>query len=448
VSGALAGDNAVPFAVPFRFMAVGALSLAGFWSALAFQPAWAVAPAAHPAVLALVHVLTLMFGAGVLMGALHQLVPVLLVAKLHAPSWGGVTWAAATAGGVLIVTGFALGSRPSFLAVGGGLALLATTVLLANLALTAAKATRIDTVAATVLAAAVALWLTMMLGLLIALSRLLPALAPAFAAVRPLHLTLGLLAAFGLAIAAAGHRLLAMFVLSHGAPLRWLRLMAGAVATAVIVSAAAAWLPAGVPRPWAGPAVTLAITVAALAAVADVRAILVRRMRKRPDVAVSTFLLGAALALAPVVLLLLGRPHDAVASTLLGPVSLAIAGMLVKIVGFLAWQHRYAPQVGRDPASAGGVPMLADMTVPLLGRLTAAGLTVGAFAVILARLAAAAPRYAPASATLTLVRSGALVGAIAAWSLAAHLGWIVFGRHRSSHAVSVRDFAGAETGTS
>jgi hypothetical protein len=371
------------------------------------------------------------------MGALHQLVPVLLVARLHAPSWGGLTWLLVSTGGLLVVAGFAAGSRPAWLAAGGTLALAGATLLLVNLGATARAARRIDTVAGTVLAAATALWATMALGLLIALSRLVPALAPAFAGVRPLHLTLGLLLAFGLAIVGAGHKLLAMFVLAHGVPLRWLRTAAVAAGLAVLASATAAWLPPELAaRPLAGASVaawlaglrTVAIATTLASAGLDVRAILARRMRRSFDVGVATYVLGMTLAVPVALLLAAGRPAEAATFALVGPIALAIAGMLVKIVGFLSWQHRYASRIGRDPGHAAAPPTLADMTVSWLARLTAAGLVVAATTLLATRLAATgAP---PEPALLAALRSGAGFGAVGAWALVAHLGWIAYGRHR------------------
>lgn len=425
---ALAGDNAVPFRVPARFLAVGALALAAFWTTLAVAPQWSLAHVQRPAVLALVHVFTLLFASSVLIGALHQLVPVLLVGRLHAPAWGGPTWLATTAGGAAVVTGFALGVRPAWLATGGLLALTGATLLLANLAATAWTVRRVDLPAAAVLASAAALWTTFAFGTLIALSRQLPALAPAFATVTPLHVTLGLVATFALAIAGAGHKLLAMFVLAHGVSPRWLRAALSAAFAAVAAAAAVAWLPAGLAVP-ARALVVASVAATALALALDVRAILTRRLRKRPDVYVATYLAGAGAFVPAAALLVLGRPEEAVMLALLGAVAPAIAGMQVKIASFLTWNHRYAGRVGREP---GGTPMLADMTVPALGRVTGVGLPFAATATVVARLMEGGATAAPGPWTLALARIGALAGALAAWCLAVHLAWIVFGRHRPS----------------
>ncbi|MCB9740745.1 MAG: hypothetical protein H6747_15885 [Deltaproteobacteria bacterium] len=318
----MAGDTAVPFGVPARFMAVGALGLAAFWTSVAATPRLALAHPSLPGVLSLVHVFTLLFGAAVLMGALHQLMPVLLIARLRGAAWGGVTWAAATAGGATIVAGFALGSRSAWLATGGSLVLVAATLLLASLVRTARAAPRIDAVAATVLAAAAALWGTVALGGLVAAGRLVPALGAALGPVTPLHLTLGLAGAFALAIAGAGHKLLAMFVLSHGASPRPLRWIGASVGAAVALAAAAAWLPAdwrtatvagADPATWATRGVTLALGAALAGLAVDVRAILARRVRRRPDPGVTTYLLGLAGLVPAWTLLALGRPADAVA---------------------------------------------------------------------------------------------------------------------------------------
>lgn len=446
--GAMGGDNAVPFSVPARFMAVGALSLAAFWTGLAVRPDLLLGHPALPGVLAVVHVFTLGFGASVLIGALHQLVPVLLITRLRAPAWGAATWATTCTGSLAIVAGFATGSRPAWLATGGTLVLIGATILLVNLVATVRRARRVDAVAATVLASAAALWGTVALGAAIALGRIFPWLAATLGPVRPLHLTLGLIGAFVLAIAGAGHKLLSMFVLSHGVSERPLRWLSGAVLAAVLLAAAAAWMPASwrsgtfagaTGTEWLAHGVTAALGVALAALIVDVRAILTRRMRKRTDVGVTTFLLGLLLFVPAWTLLAFGRTADAIALLLTGGLALAIGGMMVKIVGFLAWQHRYAPLVGRDPSGATTIPMLADMTVPALGWITA-GCLLGASLVLAGvRLAHGGPAVPPPPEILGLARLAAIVGAIGGWSLVAHLTWIVAGRHRPRSAQTRAD---------
>ncbi|MDZ7706804.1 MAG: hypothetical protein U5J97_02710 [Trueperaceae bacterium] len=439
MTGAMGGDNAVPFSVPARFMTVGALSLAAFWTGLALRPELLLAHPAVPGVLAIVHVFTLGFGASVLIGALHQLVPVLLITRLCAPGWGAATWATSSAGSLAIVIGFATGSRPAWLAIGGTLVLIGATILLVNLVATVRTARRVDAVAGAVLASAAALWGTVALGAAIALGRIVPWVAMALGPVRPLHLTLGLIGAFVLAIAGAGHKLLSMFVLSHGASDRPLRWVSGAVGAAVLLAAIGAWTPgswratsfAGAGgTDWLARGVTVALGVALAALIIDVRAILTRRMRKRTDVGVTTFLIGVLMFVPAWTLLAFGRPADAIALLLTGGLALAIGGMMVKIVGFLAWQHRYAPLVGRDPSRTTTIPMLADMTVPALGWITAGCLLAASLLLAGVRLAhgdAAAP---PPPELLGLARLAATVGSIGGWSLVAHLAWIVAGRHR------------------
>lgn len=290
---ALAGDDAVPFRVPARFLAVGAVALAAFWTPLAISRQWALAHVQRPGVLALTHVFTLPFTASVLIGALHQLVPVLLVGRLHAPGWGDATWVATTAGGVALVVGFALGARPAWLATGG-----------------------------------------------------LLALAGATARPLPIGDVAGLL-----------HVLL-----------------------------------------------TVALVTAAGGLALDVRAILCRRMRRRPDVYVTTFLAGVGVFLLAAVLVTVGRPEEAVILALLGALAPAIAGMQVKIAGFLVWNHRYAGRIGREP---GGTPMLTDMTVPVLGRATGAGLLVAAALTVTARLLEGGAAITPAPWPLGLARAAA-----------------------------------------
>ncbi|MDZ7801419.1 MAG: hypothetical protein U5K81_11595 [Trueperaceae bacterium] len=416
--------------VPLRFLLSGAVALAAFWTALVLRPSAAVGYAAAPDTLALVHVLTLGVGTLVLVGAMHQLVPVLLVTHLYAPGWGLATFLGLGVGSLAVVLGFALGSRPAWLAVGGTVAWLAVTLFVLNVGLTAARVARLDAPAVTLLVATAYLWLTFTLGTLLALARVWPALQAALGYATPVHLSFGLLGAFGLAIAGAGHKLLSMFTLAHGVRLGALWGVLGFTVAGTVLLVVVTWGPAvgfgggpGALTYAASWGARLAFLFGGACYALDVRRILRARIRRNPDVGVRGFLVGIAGFVPAAAAMLAGRIDVAVTLVLVGVVPLAIAGMLVKISTFLTWQHRYARWVGRSQTGR-GTPMLSDMIRPRLGWVTIMGLAAGSLLVALARLLDSE----------AVAGIAAVLGAVGAWALLAHVAWIVFAEHAPSGA--------------
>lgn len=408
-------DNAVPFWIPGRFLLTGGLALALAWTALALRPQLVLGFYGTPTALAVVHTFALGFAAMILVGAMHQLMPVLLVTRLYSTRLGTLTYLLLLAGAAAVVLGFALGYRAPLLAVGGGLTLAGLLLFGYNLLRTALKAARRDAVSVAMLLATSFLILTVILGLLIALGRIFPGITYALGYATPLHLALGLVGAFALAIAGAGHRLLAMFVLTHGVhPWRLTALLACTSAALVLLTLQA----------FAGLSLWLAalglFVVAALLYFLDVAVILNKRVRKAIDLPITTYLASLAFLVLAMVLMLLGLYPSAVFSLLVGFITLAIAGMLVKIASFLSWQHRYAAHVGERR-----VPMLKDMIRPDLARLTLLGLGLGAAMLTAAMHWPLAP----------LAISGGALGALGAWGLVLHLGWIILGRHEPARQV-------------
>lgn len=416
------GDTAIPYGIPMRYLLTGCAALALAWTTLALRPGLLTGHLAVPAVLAVTHLLTLAFATLILLGAMHQLVPVLLVTRLHAPRLGDATFALVAPGAAAIVLGFALGYRVPLLAGGGAAVLTGLLLFDYNLLRTFLAARRRDAVSVAMLCSALYLTLTALLGLLLALRPVVPALVGILGHATPLHLGLGLIGAFGVAIAGAGHRLLSMFVLSHGvsrARLAWLLWAVFGALTALALQTFVGW-------PLGPIAAAFAIAAAVLFTL-DVVAILRVRLRRRIEPPMATYVAGPAFLAIAVVAALAGRPDVAVMAVLVGFVTLSIAGMLVKIVAFLTWQHRFAASVGR-----GAVPLVKDLTVPKLEVVTAAGLGTGA----------AAACAATAWASTAVAGLAGVAGATGAWVLALHLAWIAFAPHAATSTAPVAPLGG------
>lgn len=406
--------NAVPFYVPAPFLLSATSALAAVFITLALKPhlllgAYAGSYAVPP-LLALVHTLTLGFATMTFVGAMHQLMPVLLVTRLYSVRLGTVTYLLLVTGTVGVVMGFAADFQVTWLAFGGGLELLGLLIFNYNLWRTNRSVAKRDAVSHAVLAAAFYLAVAVTLGLLIASSRTVPALAGMFGDAVPLHLGIGLFGAFFLAIVGAGHKLLAMFVLAHGVSQQRLQAIVWLVHGAMLTLALHM-----LTRLTLLPLVAGLLLVAAILFGLDMYTILAKRMRKHLDLSLRHFLLAGGFLVLATLLLVQERYPAAVFSLLGGFITLAIAGMLIKITSFLTWQHRYAARIGKER-----VPMLHDMNQDVLSWISLSGLGLGALGI-----------------TLTLVQPflwlailSSSLAALGAVSLLIHVLWIMFGWHQ------------------
>jgi hypothetical protein len=176
------------------------------------------------------------------------------------------------------------------------------------------------------------------------------------------HLHVALVGWVLMMIVGMSHRLLPMFLLAHGADVRW-------------TGRSLVFLPAGLPlfavgllmhwpiAAWAGVVLLEAGVVCFLL---QARAFAARRMRPRLDVGlrfagIALGFLAASAALGPVVLAVGGLRHPRLATTylilgLLGGVALYVVGQFYKIVPFLAWIARFRGRIGREK-----VPSVAEL---------------------------------------------------------------------------------------
>ena len=406
IPGSAAGG--APPALPIGSLLTAAAVLLAGAVALLLEPAALVGHLASPRLLALTHTFTLGFVTLVYLGTLQQLPAVMLVTELAWPRLGFVSLPLAAVGIAAMVWGFADGVAAGALAAGGAAVCLALGLGTAQLLATAASRPPREPAARGLVTAVVYLFLTVLAGLLLASARAYPAVATTIGYSPSLHQTFGLLGAFLLGIAAAGHKLLSMFALSKGGPvwrLRWLTYAAHLALLCTLATAFVGLSPrlgylAGTLRQVA----TAGLVAAAALQLWEVKSLLDRRLRRRLEAPVQRFV-GAHLFL-PLAGLLLLLGHQAAAATafLLGFVGLAVSGMLVKILSFLTWTSVYARRSAATGAAAARPPLLRDLMLPHLEPVTTAGLASGALLASLA-MAFASPLLA------TLGAAGLVVGA-------------------------------------
>jgi hypothetical protein len=363
--------NAPSVALPLAFVLAGVAALLVGVGWLTARPDILATYHYNQYVLAVTHLMTLGFVSSVIMGAMYQLVPVALETKLYSERLARWHLAAHLPGVLGMVWMFwvwnlkQVGHFGSLVALGIGL-------FVFNMARTLRRVPRWNVVATGIASAVVWLALTGLAGLYVAAAK-----CWTFSPFSPIpqmhaHAHLGGVGFFILMIVAVSYKLVPMFSLSEVQNARragWSigLLNAGLAGLFVTILLDSAW-----------KLLFAAVIVAALGLYGlELRAILRARKRRPLDWALRYFLTAVSL-LAPLgglalVLCWPGVPATAFTAqlenvyglvALLGVVTLAILGMLYKIIPFLVWFARYSLEVGRYR-----VPALADLYSPTLQRV-------------------------------------------------------------------------------
>jgi hypothetical protein len=384
------------FAAALVFFTCGTLGLAVVAPELAGGHFFA------PRVAAVVHLFVLGWITLSIFGALCQFMPVAVGRPMRWLPLAHVSFGCHVLGVTLFVTALAAGLR-HVLHVGATLLAVAFVTFATNLgaSLASAKPTERSLTWWALAGATLFLVVTPIYGVLLALSlHGEVAVADRFAFIA-VHAHAALVGFVMLVIVGVAHRLLPMFLLSHGASERpaWASaalLFAGALVLALPVGGRARLLAAGV--------------LAAGGVLAFIaQAFLFFRHRKRKAVDPGMRLAGVglvgltcAVGIAPLALSRgLADLHllTAYFIVLIGGLSLFVAGHYYKIVPFIVWYHRFGPLIGKRK-----VPKVAELYSERVALLDAALLVLG-------WLGVAAGTYAGAA---TLVRGAALVFAVGA----------------------------------
>ncbi|MCZ7682959.1 MAG: cbb3-type cytochrome c oxidase subunit I [Sandaracinaceae bacterium] len=370
-----AGDDAPPLALPASHFAVALIALVGGALALLAQaPQVVQLQFFAPRFLASVHLFTLGWITTSILGALYQFLPVAVGVPIRSERAGYLGLALHASGLTLFVLGL-VSSSPDVFRAGAILVSLGLLVFVVNLGLTLARAEKRDVTFWALALADLFLVATVVLGWLVAWNlhggRLLGAERFTYLAV---HVHVALAGWVLLVMVGVAHRLLPMFLLSHGASEWPARISVGLLAS----GSGLLLLPLGTPG-HAGAAVLIASGVCAFL----VRAAAVYRHRRRRALDPGMRLAyGALLSLAAATLAGpfalaqgFGAPRALVTYGLLaivGAISTFIAGHYYKIVPFLVWYHRFGPLVGERP-----VPKVADLFSARVAAFAVAAFVLG-----------------------------------------------------------------------
>jgi hypothetical protein len=402
-------ERAPSLGVALRFFLVGlafllTLLLTAIWKA----PMLTADYLHNPATLAVTHLFTLGFGGSVVTGALYQMIPVLLYSKLHSERLANIHLVLHAGGALLMVEGF-LHFQTLWVIIGGSTVLTGALLFILNLALTFKAAERWNWHGIFMVAAVIYYLSTLTWGIVMALNQHYGFLGEVEGAPLGGHLTLGLLGWFSLMIVGVGMKLVPMF-----APTKSIKpVIVGATGGALGVS-----VPLILAGLWAGPALlwpALLLALAGLLGYAGLAAYAYLHRRKGPlDFSVRFSLTAALLLPLPAAAFLAGnfiasgRPlkAGAVFFFALAFIGGTILGMLLRIIPFMVWLHRFRNRTHKQEK----VPFLHEMFQPRLGWIAYLTWFPGTFVMSLG----VALRSAPAviiGAVICLVGMGAYIWA-------------------------------------
>jgi hypothetical protein len=389
---ATAASKAPPFLLPgshfagaLVFLVLGAVGLVVLGGDLArgFY--------ASPRVIGVAHLFTLGWITTSIMGALYQFLPVALGEPIRSVRLGHATFVLYAPGLAAFAGGFALGF-PAVMLAGAGLLGAGLLLFLGNLAVTLARSAKRDVTWWALVGAALFLGLTLVLGLALAGNLRWGWLGGMRLTAMGVHMHVAIAGWVLLVMVGVAHRLLPMFLLSHGAGEGFAK-----AAVALLMAGSAVLVVAHHGPPLVGRWLPAALLAAGLLSfLAQARQFYRHRHRPALDpgmrlAAAGLLLLGGGLVLAVPVVAGYASSQVATAYVLavvLG-ISLFVAAHYYKIVPFLVWYHRFGPLAGQGP-----VPRVSELYSARIAGLAGALLFLGA-ASLVAAVAMGAAWWAP-----------------------------------------------------
>lgn len=341
----LSTEQSPPIALPFAFFAVAPLFLL-LAALLLFTSADApFATPRTPELLAATHAITLGCLAAVMIGALQQILPVLVGSPLIGARWvaGGV-WLLWLAGTLALVAGFRFGSPPLLHAawslLGSAFAIFTSACFIS---LARAPARNVTWLA--LLLALLSLVVAVVLGVLLAHGYASGLVLP-YDAWAALHINLALGGWVLLLVVGVSYQVVPMFQLTPAYPVLLARLLAPLVFACLLLAAAATW------SGYSALATTGEILFWLLASGFAVVTLHLQRQRRRQvaDTTLNFFRSGMLALLFSATTSLLARysplAHDSLLllsalAFVLGFAWSVICGMLYKIMPFLVWFHLF-----------------------------------------------------------------------------------------------------------
>lgn len=341
IGSTLSLERSPALAVPLKFMLTAPFFAALSALVMLVYPEFIV-DRWNPAMLAITHLLTLGFVTMVMVGALQQLLPVLLGIHLHHATV--LSWLILTcmvAGIVQLCSGLLL-MRGSLIMAGTGVLCLSLMFLLAHFARALLRSESSVGITLGVKMALISFLTTILLGSYLAAGYALPDVE-LNRSVTPLHIGWGIVGWIGLLIITISYQVVPMFQVTPQYP-RWLIRWMGPILFADLVVITFLRLSGSTTG-----FLSLVLEIIILAGAACFAMLTLnlqhRRRRKVPDVTLDFWRFGLSCLLLAIVLAVLARTLTLSVDValglllILGFVQSLIIGMLYKIVPFLVWLH-------------------------------------------------------------------------------------------------------------
>jgi hypothetical protein len=376
------------FAAALMFFLMGAVAL------VAFAPDLARGFFLAPRIAAMTHLFTLGWITTTIMGALYQFLPVALDQPIRSQRIAHATFLLYVPGLLAFATGLST-VRPTLMLSGAMFFGAGVLLFVGNLAATLKRAQRRDVTWWALALATFYLAITLVLGLALTGNLRWGYLGAGRVMSIGVHLHVALAGWVLLVMIGVAHRLLPMFLLSHGVSDHFARAAVALVGAGAGILAflhhapplVSRWLPA------------FCIAAGCLAFLLQARSYFAGRHRPALDpgmrlAAGALLVLLLTFALAWPVLLTDAPARVAVAyvgSAILA-ISLFVAAHYYKIVPFLVWYHRFGPLAGQRP-----VPRVSELYSARVASIAGVLLVTGAISLI-AAIAAGAPLAARAAA--------------------------------------------------
>lgn len=311
-----------------------------------------------------VHLLLLGWGTMIAMGAVYQLISVVLQANVYSITLGYIQYFF-FAGGTFGLTGGFYASQLAWIAISALFVFTGILLFAWNVGMTLYRAKHWDVVSISAACAVVYLVLTGVTGTLMGIDFSTGVLGGFHQGMFGAHIWLGTLGWFGLLITGFSYKMLPMFYLSHNYPKR-LQIVVLALWNGSVLLGALSFL-FQTARIWNGIALLLIVLAVAFYNV-HIRQIMRHRHKQKPGSGILwTVYSSTALGIYGVGLLVycMFYPEQALQAKtvsmsgwvyLWGWVGFSILGYMSKIVPFLWWTQKYGPRVGKT-----GTPTMGEM---------------------------------------------------------------------------------------
>ncbi len=365
------------FRLPFLFIITGIISFILFQLLTVFDLAsWMGDHPRNPTGWFRIHLLVLGWGTMIAMGAVYQLINVVLQSNIYSQKLGFAHYGFFAVGTTGLLLGFH-NMNVVWIAGFATIAFIGIILFAWNMGMTLLRASQWNTVTISTACSVIYLTLTGLTGMAMGLNFHFNQWGNFHDQLFGAHLWFGTLGWFGLIITGISYKMLPMFYLSHGFPTYMQRVIIVLWNAGVLMGSVAFLLDWPVYMKWVG---LLFIVLAFIAYNIHISQIYKARHKPEPGYGIIWSIRAArTLMIVGIITLILFPffPEYMYQTNIImilgwiylwGWVAMTILGYLSKIVPFLWWTHKYGPQVGKKR-----IPTMADL---INDRYVHYGLTV------------------------------------------------------------------------